>query len=172
MPTPCYISIQGQTQGNITAGAFTSDSVGNIYVEGHEDEMMVQEFKHIITVPTDPQSGQPSGQRVHKPFVITVALNKAVPLLYNALASGEMLPTVALKWYRTSVEGRQEHFFTTSLTDATIVDIDFKMPHAQDAMKSEFTQLIDISLAYRKVDWEHTVSGTSGADDWRAPLEV
>ncbi|HEK0433195.1 TPA: type VI secretion system tube protein Hcp, partial [Proteus mirabilis] len=23
MPTPCYISIEGKTQGNITAGAFT-----------------------------------------------------------------------------------------------------------------------------------------------------
>ena len=34
MPTPCYISITGQTQGNITAGAFTADSVGNIYVQG------------------------------------------------------------------------------------------------------------------------------------------
>ncbi|MBC6387484.1 type VI secretion system tube protein Hcp, partial [Proteus mirabilis] len=22
------------------------------------------------------------------------------------------------------------------------------------------------------VDWEHTVAGTSGADDWRAPLEA
>ncbi|MGL5071953.1 MAG: type VI secretion system tube protein Hcp, partial [Aeromonas salmonicida] len=28
MPTPCYISIEGKTQGNITASAFTSDSVG------------------------------------------------------------------------------------------------------------------------------------------------
>ncbi|NOE99355.1 type VI secretion system tube protein Hcp, partial [Vibrio cholerae] len=36
----------------------------------------------VVTVPTDPQSGQPSGQRVHKPFKFTVALNKAVPLLY------------------------------------------------------------------------------------------
>lgn len=58
MPTPCYISITGQTQGNITAGAFTADSVGNIYVQGHEDEMLVQEFLHNVTVPTDPQSGQ------------------------------------------------------------------------------------------------------------------
>ena len=49
MPTPCYISIEGQTQGNITAGAFTSDSVGNIYVEGHEDEVLVQEFSHVVT---------------------------------------------------------------------------------------------------------------------------
>lgn len=171
MPTPCYISIEGKTQGNITAGAFTSDSVGNIFVEGHENEMLVQEFTHVVTVPTDPQSGQPSGQRVHKPFIITVALNKAVPLLYNALSSGEMLPTVTLKWYRTSVEGKQEHYFTSTLTDATIVDINFKMPHCQDPAQVEFTQLINVSLAYRKIDWEHTVAGTSGSDDWRAPIE-
>mgnify|MGYP001224198113 CR=1 FL=1 len=171
MPTPCYISIEGQTQGNITAGAFTADSVGNIFVEGHEDQMLVQEFKHVVTVPTDPQSGQPAGQRVHKPFIITVALNKAVPLLYNALASGEMLPNVELKWYRTSTEGKQEHYFTTTLTDATIVDINCKMPHCQDPAMENFTQLIDISLAYRKIDWEHTVAGTSGSDDWRKPIE-
>lgn len=123
MPTPCYISITGQTQGNITAGAFTADSVGNIYVQGHEDEMLVQEFLHNVTVPTDPQSGQPAGQRAHKPFIFTVALNKAVPLMYNALASGEMLPTTELHWWRTSVEGKQEHYFTTRLTDSTIVDM-------------------------------------------------
>ncbi|WP_126980509.1 type VI secretion system tube protein TssD, partial [Saezia sanguinis] len=67
MPTPAYISIEGKTQGNITQGAFTADSVGNVYVEGHEDEILVQEISHRVTTPTDPQSGQPSGQRVHKP---------------------------------------------------------------------------------------------------------
>ena len=172
MPTPCYISITGQTQGNITAGAFTADSVGNIYVQGHEDEMLVQEFLHNVTVPTDPQSGQPAGQRAHKPFMFTVALNKAVPLMYNALASGEMLPTTELHWWRTSVEGKQEHYFTTRLTDSTIVDMKLHMPHCQDPAKREFTQLLEVSLAYRKIEWEHVKSGTSGADDWRAPLEA
>lgn len=28
--------------------------------------------------------------------------------MYNALAAGEMLPKVTLKWYRTSVEGQGE----------------------------------------------------------------
>ncbi|AJJ62818.1 Hcp family type VI secretion system effector [Yersinia aldovae] len=172
MPTPAYISITGKTQGNITAGAFTAESVGNIFVQGHEDQMLVQEFEHIVTVPTDPQSGQPSGQRAHKPLRFTVAYNKAVPLLYNALASGEMLPEVELKWYRTSIEGKQEHFFTTKLEDATIIDIDCKMPHCQDSTKAEFTQLVRVSLAYRKINWEHTTAGTSGADDWRAPIEA
>ncbi|HDP1325891.1 TPA: type VI secretion system tube protein Hcp, partial [Klebsiella pneumoniae] len=49
---------------------------------------------------------------------------------------------------------------------------DCQMPHCQDPAKADFTQLIEVSLSYRKVDWEHTVAGTSGADDWRAPLEA
>ncbi|WP_417879841.1 type VI secretion system tube protein TssD [Vibrio sp.] len=57
MPTPCYLSIKGATQGNITAGACTADSIGDSYVEGHEDEMLVQDVDHTVTIPTDPQSG-------------------------------------------------------------------------------------------------------------------
>lgn len=117
MPTPCYLSIQGKTQNHITAGAFTADSVGNVYVEGHDDEILVQAVYHEMTVPTDPQSGQPTGQRIHGPLVLTCALNKAIPLIFNALVSGEMLPEVKMKWYRTSVEGKQEHFFTYILED-------------------------------------------------------
>lgn len=169
MPTPAYISIVGKTQGNITQGAFTEDSVGNSFVEGHEDEILVQEIKHLIQLPTDPQSGQPTGQRVHRPMIFTCAINKAVPLLYQALASGELLPKVVLKLYRTSVHGQQEHFFSTTLEDAVIVNIAMAVPNAQSPMYSDFTQLIDVALSYRKISWEHVVANTSAADDWRAP---
>lgn len=172
MPTPAYISIHGQTQGHITKGAFTAESVGNVYQEGHEDQILVQEIEHLIETPTDPQGGQPAGQRVHKPFIFTSALNKATPMLYQALATGEMLPTVEVKWYRTSTEGRQEHFFTTKLEDATIVNISTELPHAQDPENSGYTQLIKVSMAYRKVTWSHGVSGTEASDDWRKPQEA
>ena len=51
MPTPAYISIHGKDQGHITKGAFTADSVGNVFVEGHEDEILAQEIDHQITTP-------------------------------------------------------------------------------------------------------------------------
>lgn len=172
MPTPCYVTITGKTQGAITKDAFTADSVGNIYVEGHENEMMVQAIDHVVTVPTDPQSGQPTGQRVHKPLRFTVSLNRAVPLLYNALTAGETLTNVELKWYRPSVQGNLEHFFTTTLTDATIVDIDCQMPHCQDPTQKDFTQLITVSLSYRKINWKHNLGNSEGADDWRKPAEA
>lgn len=170
MATPAYISIHGKTQGHITQGAFTAESVGNVFVEGHEDEILAQEIDHRISTPTDPQSGQPSGQRVHGPLTFTSALSKASPLLYQALATGEMLPTVEVKWFRTSTDGKQEHFFTTKLEDATVVDIHTVLPHAQDSDNANYTQLIKTSLAYRKVSWNHEVANTAASDDWRKPV--
>lgn len=172
MPTPAYIRIRGMTQGEITSQAFTADSVGNVFVEGHEDEILVQKIEHQISVPTDPQSGQPAGQRVHKPFKFTSALNKATPLMYQALASGEKLDNVLVRWYRTSTEGKQEHFFTTEMEDATIVDINTVLPHAQDKLNENYTQLIEVAIAYRKITWTHETGGTAGSDDWRKPSEA
>ena len=167
MAQPVFIKIEGATQGLISSGASTEASIGNRYQAGHEDEIMAQEVSHKVTVPVDQQSGQPSGQRVHKPFIFTCSLNKATPLLYNALTKGERLPTVEIYWFRTSTSGGQEHYFTTKLEDAIITDIDLVSPNAQDADNHNKTELFRVSLNYRKIIWEHTAAGTSGSDDWR-----
>ena len=167
MPTPAYMKIEGEKQGLITAGTFTEDSVGNIYQEGHEDHILVQAFRHDVILPRDPQSGQPTGQRVHQPLVITKVFDKCSPLLYNALTSGERLPKCNIDWYRTSAQGTQEHYFTIEIEDAIIVAINASMPNCQDPGQSHFTHLEDIHFTYRKINWTHEVCGTSGHDDWR-----
>ncbi len=169
MPTPGYMSIEGENQGNITEGANTMESMGNSYQEDHVDEITVQGFAHQIMIPRDPQSGQPSGQRVHDAFVVSKVFDKSSPKLYEALTSGERLPKIVLKWYRTSITGTQEHYFTHTLVDAMIVDIKTSMPHAQDPAVAHFTHLEDVAFTYRKISWTHEVAGTSGSDDWRVP---
>jgi type VI secretion system secreted protein Hcp len=169
MPTPAYCTIEGSSQGPITQGTFTEESVGNIYQEGHEDEILVEAFSHEVTVPTDPQSGQATGQRVHRPLVLTKVYDKCSPLLYRALCTGERLPNVEIKWYRTSTDGRQEHYFTTKLEDAIITNIAARMPNCQDPAQAHFTHLEEVSFTYRQIIWEHMISGTSESDDWRAP---
>ena len=170
MPTPAYLTIKGTKQGLITEGTFTSDSVGNIYQEGHEDEILVQAFDHQVIIPRDPQSGQPTGQRIHKPLMITKVFDKSSPLIFTALTTGEMLTECELKWYRTSAEGNQQHYFTIKLEDAIIVDVTSRMPNCQDPGQSHFTHLEDVYFTYRKIIWTHEVSGTSGSDDWRVPV--
>lgn len=167
MPVPAYMKITGTNQGDITTGASTADSIGNIFKEGHSDEILVQAFEHVVTIPTDPQSGQPSGQRVHKAVVVTKIFDKTSPQLYLALCSAEVLTKVEFKWYRTAMTGGMEHYFTTKLEDAVITNIKAYMPHCQDPTKSTFTHLEEISLQYRKITWTHEKCGVTGEDDWR-----
>ncbi|KAB0480536.1 type VI secretion system secreted protein Hcp [Pseudomonas reinekei] len=167
MATPAYMSVTGEKQGLITAGAFTADSVGNTYQEGHEDQVMIQGFKHEISIPRDPQSGQPTGQRLHKPAVVTKVFDKSSPLLLAALTSGERLTEIEIQWFRTSGHGVQEHYYTTVLEDAIIVNIKDYMHNCQDPANAHFTHLQDVEFSYRKISWTHIASSTSGSDDWR-----
>ena len=169
MATPAYMSVTGEKQGLITAGAFTAMSVGNTYQSDYEDQVMVQAFSHQVIIPRDPQSGQPTGQRIHKALCITKVFDKASPLLLAALTTGEKMTEVIIKWYRTSASGTQEHYYTTTLEDAIIVEIKDYMHNCQDPENSHFTHLEDVHFTYRKITWTHEVCGTSGSDDWRTP---
>ncbi len=166
MPIPAYMSVEGVTQGMITEGALSEDSVGSLYQEGHEDQFIVQAFKHNIIIPRDQQSGQPSGLRVHQPLTITKVFDKSSPLLYQALVTGESL-NCEINWYRTSSEGAAEHYFTHLLEGAVVVDIKSIMPNCQDPTQSHFTHLEEVSFSYSTITWTHEIAGTEGGDDWR-----
>lgn len=167
MPTPGYMKIKGTTQGDMTADVGSEKSMGNIWQKGHEGEITVQGFKHEVTVPVDSQSGQPTGHRIHKPFIVSKVFDKSSPLLYQALCKGEVLTEVVLTWWRTAVSGKPEHYFTHKLEDAVIVQIHASMPHCQDLNMKNFTHLEDIYFSYRKISWTHVVSATDSSDDWR-----
>ncbi|WP_036758922.1 Hcp family type VI secretion system effector, partial [Photobacterium halotolerans] len=155
MPTPAYMSIHGETQGHITKDAYTADSVGNTWQEAHVDEFLVQELDHVLTVPRDPQSGQPTGQRVHRPIIVTKQQDRTSPLLFNALVSGEKLPEAYINFYRTSTQGKQEHYYTIKLIDALLVDMQTRMAHCQDASTSDRVVEEVLKLTYRAIEVTH-----------------
>lgn len=77
-----------------------------------------------------------------------------------------------IAWYRTSALGTQEHYFSIELVDAVIVEVHSRMPNCQDLEMAHFTQLEDVYFTYRKIIWTHEICGTTGSDDWRAPVVV
>jgi type VI secretion system secreted protein Hcp len=168
MPIPAYMTIEGATQGDITAGAMSETSVGISFQEDHEDEILVQAFSHNIVIPRDPQSGQPTGQRIHQPMKITKVFDQASPLLFQALTTGERLTSVEIKWYRNTAEGALEHYFTVELEDAIIVDIVAFMPNCLDPSQAHFTHMEEVSFTYSKITWTHEAAGAMGSDNWRA----
>ena len=166
MTTPAYMTISGSNQGAMTSGATGADSIGTMSKASQEDTIQVQGFRHLITVPKDPQSGQPTGQRVHQGFTITKVYDKSTPMLFQALATGEQIKKATIKWYRTAPSGEQEHYFTTEVEDALITNIKSWMPNVLRSENSSLSHMEDVSFSYKKISWTHEVAGTSGSDSW------
>ncbi|MNF73232.1 MULTISPECIES: Hcp family type VI secretion system effector [unclassified Pseudomonas] len=162
MPTPAFMTLHGEHQGLISAGAFTEASVGNTYQKGREDQIMIQALSHGIFVP----KGSGAGRRMHKPLIVTKAIDKATPLINNALCSGELLKICRVEWYRSSAQGIQEHFYTMELEDAVIIGAEVLMPHCQDPGTAHLTQVEKVHFSYRRIYWRHEVSRTMGSDEW------
>ena len=165
MPSPAYMKVTGVTQNNITEGANSTESMGNQFQSQHADECLVIAFEHVIDIPTDPSSGQPSGKRVHNGMTVTKRFDKSSPLLYNSLCSGERLD-VELTWYRTSEGGTQELYFSHKLEDATIVNIRGFMPNTLDPKFEQYQHHEEVTFSYRKITWNHTIANTEGHDDY------
>lgn len=166
MPIPAYMTITGESQGNISEGALSEESVGTLSQQDHENEIMIEAMEHEIYLPRDRQSGQPSGQAVHNPLMITKIFDKSSPLLYNALVSGESL-SITITWYRTSADGMQEKYFTHKLNDARVVNIKAIMPNCLDLTKETFTHMEEVSFSYKGITWGHE-SGVEGSTTWGA----
>ncbi|MEP9377952.1 Hcp family type VI secretion system effector [Aquabacter sp. CN5-332] len=171
MPQMGYVTIEGEKQGAMTKGATTADSIGNGWQSGHEDESLVLAFSGHVIIPRDPQSGQPSGTRVHQPAVITKYFDKASPMLWQALATGEVLKTVELSFWRTSTTGAQEKYYTIKWEDAVLVDGKAHIPHVLKDENKALQHMEDWSFTYRKVTWTHDKASSTGSDDWRAPAK-
>ena len=168
MPIPGYLSITGAKQGKISSGAFNAQSVGNIYQSGHEDTCLIEAMTCHVIIPRDPQSGQPTGMRVHQPSTVTKVFDKASPLLWQALCTGETLQ-MELDFYRINTTGAQEKYYTIKWTDGVLVDGNGFMPNCLDPASANYTNMETWSFTYRKIEWEHVIAGTSGSDDWRSP---
>jgi len=158
MPMPFYMSMTGTTQGNMTQGAGIQT--------GHEDEVLCQAQEHEVYIPRDPQSGQPTGQRVHKAITITKVFDKASPKLYQALVTGERMTDVTFKYFRISPAGAMEHYFTVKLDTAIIVSVRSWIPNCLDPAKETFTHMEDISFTYTKIGWTWEIDGIAAEDSW------
>lgn len=78
-----YMTITGKAQGLISAGCSTQDSIGNKCQSGHTDEIMVLSYTHNMV-----NIGN-INKPTHSPIIITKNVDKASPLLAQALSTRE-----------------------------------------------------------------------------------
>jgi len=159
MALNAYLKIKGEKQGELR---------GSVTEKGHEGWIMVMGASHSLESPRDASSGLPTGTRVHEPFVITKELDRSTPLLYNILVNGENIIEWELQFWQPSPTGTEINHYTVKLTDASIANIDFRMPDDTDPALMKRAEYEEISFTYQKIQWIWNDGGIRTSDDWIA----
>jgi len=161
MPMPFHMSLTGKNQGNISDGCCD--------MQGRENTILCQALNHEVYIPRDPQTGLPTGKRVHNPLTVTKVFDKSSPKFYQALATGERMNDVTMKYYRINPSGSEEHYFTIKLEDAIVVSVKPWIPNTLDPARESFTHMEDVSFTYSKIIWTWEVDGVEAQDEWKTP---
>lgn len=154
-------------------GAKSGQIKGSVTQKGREDSIMVIAVSHSIMSPRDPQSGLPTGQRMHKPFTFTKELDKATPILYNVLCTNENLTECIFKFWTPQIKaatgvGSEVQHFTIKLTNANIASLDFRMANIRHTDLVKFAEYEELALTYQKIEWTWNDGGITADDDWEA----
>lgn len=122
-----------------------------------------------VSAPYDISSGHASGKRIHKPITITKAWDANTPLLFTALTTNEVLKTVEFNFVLPNKEGKEEVYFTITLTDAVVAAQKLYMSGGgQKMLREDVHDLEDVSFTFRKIEVESKLAKTMATDDWFA----
>jgi len=155
-----FLTVTGNTQGAID---------GSCTIKGHENTMLIQALEHVIDIPKSPQTGLPTGKRVHGALILSKALDKASPKLFQALTSGEQLSEVKLAYYRIAPTGKEELYYTTVLKNAIITRIRTWVPNCLDPLQSAMGHMENIAFTYETIVNTWTPDGIEAEDSWNSP---
>lgn len=145
-----YLSLNGKRQGLISAKCSTSESIGNRYQIGHEDEIQILNISDGMTRHQN---------IVHHPIQVIKLIDKSSPLLGVAMNNNEILEAI-FNLYRTSQSGHFELYYKLKLTNATIIDISSTYTNTLDSNGIPPHQ--KVLFNYESITWEHVIAGTSG----------
>jgi len=160
MPIPIHLIVEGETQGKID---------GSCTIQGRENTILVEKLDHSVFIPSDPQSGLPTGKRIHGPLTVTQMIDKSTPKLFQALCSGEHLKNVTLDFYQISKQGKEEKYFTTKLENAVVVKMSPWIPNVLQKENHDLQHMLDVSFTYEKIIWTWVKDGIETEDSWQVP---
>lgn len=152
-----FLKLKGQQQGNI---------LGSAIAKGQDGKIVVIAADHELLSPRDPATGQATGRRQHRPFVITKEVDRSSPLLYRAFASNENLTEWELQFWGANPQGVDVQRYVVALTNASIANIKFHLPNLKRPELAPYLLYEEVSFVYQKIVWTWSDGGITAQDDW------
>ena len=164
-----YSSVTNSTLLMRLVGEQSGTIIGEVTQAGREDSHRLLAYSHEIVAPYDPASGQSTGKQQHHPFRVVKLINRASPVLLEALAAKERLTTVMIDMWVPSPTGKEAHIFTYELTNARLVSLRSWMPNKSDPAAAGYPPAEELAFTYEKIKFTFEEGGIVGEDTWVAP---
>lgn len=144
MPIPAYMWLKDD------GGA---DIKGSVTVQGREGSIEVIGFSHGLNLPVDGSAGKVVGTRLHSPMHIEKEFDASSPYLYKAVATGQTLQSVELKWYRINDAGKEQVYFIMLLEGVRVQNVSDFQTIRRALMQTSIMPVHDTGLrAYGTVE--------------------
>ncbi|HQX82926.1 MAG TPA: type VI secretion system tube protein TssD [Vicinamibacterales bacterium] len=162
MALDAYLKLKGQQTGDIKGG---------VIKKGREGRIAVIAVSHEIVSPRDVATGQATGKRQHKPFVITKEIDQSSPRLYGALANNEVMTEWELQFWApqnigVGPSGEAVLRYTVTLTSASIASIAFRMANNKDSELANRAEYEEIAFTYQAIEWNWKLGNVAMTDNW------
>lgn len=140
-------------------------TVGGVIATSNKPDngIPILEFHHSLSTPTAASSGLSTGKRQHSPFTVRKSIDKATPLLFTALVTNEVLKSIELRYYTTTLLGVSSKVYTILLENVQITAI------RDLATETGKEQVQDIEFSYQKITWTWVDGGVTATDNWSTP---
>lgn len=148
--------------GTAIDGDVTSTEFGGVDVSSGHIEVV--EFSFGMSTPLDQAAGMArTGRRVYSPLVLRKRIDRATPLLYQALVQNQVV-TGGLKVFDTNPDdGTTQHRFTYAFGQARVSAIEDVSPSVFDNVAVPALERVTLTLNDITITDEMT--GTQFADD-------
>jgi type VI secretion system secreted protein Hcp len=164
-PSPGFMRVEGASQGPIE---------GDVEIPGREGTILITELHHEIDMPFDPRTGLPAGGKQHGALTVTTVIDRATPLLYRALATGEHVET-EIRLFAIDPTGVEVHYFTITLRNAWVMSMRPFIPNTLDPAKETMGHMFELSFVYESMTYVDEVTGggpTPTPADTRIPTNT
>jgi type VI secretion system secreted protein Hcp len=158
MAMPCFVTVEGEKQGAID---------GSCDIKDREKSILAYAIDHKVSMPTDPHTGLSSGKRIHGPVSLIKEFDKASPKLFQALCTGEHLKKVEIKYFRVAKDGKEEHYFTQTLSDAIVVSMEPFVPTVFLKENESYRHMEKVGFTYSKIKMAWVPDGVESEDSWK-----
>lgn len=144
-----------------------ADIKGSVDIYNREGSIEIIEFVHSLTIPTDNNTGQLTGARIHAPMVLVKEYDSSSPYLYKAVTSGQTLLSAEIKWYRINHAGQEEEYFNMLLENVKVVSIAPIMHNVKNPATEKFNHMESVQLRYEKITWTYRDGNIIHSDAWK-----